>query len=157
MRFVIVTGMSGAGKITALKIFEDNGYYCVDNLPIDLIENFADLLFTQTSEKNKVAMGVDIRSGEQLDKIKNICLKINELLTELFDQMGITLVDFKLEFGLDGNGKLMLADEISPDTCRFWDNETNMKLDKDRFRKDLGDVLGAYNEIWNRLQKHFNI
>ena len=54
MRFVIVTGMSGAGKITALKIFEDNGYYCVDNLPIDLIENFADLLFAQTSEKNKV-------------------------------------------------------------------------------------------------------
>ena len=57
MRFVIVTGMSGAGKITALKIFEDNGYYCVDNLPIDLIENFADLLFSQTSEKNKVAIG----------------------------------------------------------------------------------------------------
>ena len=56
MRFVIVTGMSGAGKITALKIFEDNGYYCVDNLPIDLIENFADLLFAQTSEKNKVAI-----------------------------------------------------------------------------------------------------
>ena len=72
MRFVIVTGMSGAGKITALKIFEDNGYYCVDNLPIDLIENFADLLFTQTSEKNKVAMGVDIRSGEQLDKINEV-------------------------------------------------------------------------------------
>ena len=72
MRFVIVTGMSWAGKITALKIFEDNGYYCVDNLPIDLIENFADLLFTQTSEKNKVAMGVDIRSGEQLDKINDV-------------------------------------------------------------------------------------
>ena len=90
-------------------------------------------------------------------KIKNICLKVNELLTELFDQMGITLVDFKLEFGLDSSGKLMLADEVSPDTCRFWDNETKMKLDKDRFRKDLGDVLGAYNEIWNRLQKHFNI
>ena len=72
MRFVIVTGMSGAGKITALKIFEDNGYYCVDNLPIDLIENFADLLFTQTSEKNKVAMGVDIRSGVQLDKINDV-------------------------------------------------------------------------------------
>ena len=72
MRFVIVTGMSGAGKNTALKIFEDNGYYCVDNLPIDLIENFADLLFTQTSEKNKVAMGVDIRSGEQLDKINDV-------------------------------------------------------------------------------------
>ena len=76
MRFVIVTGMSGAGKITALKIFEDNGYYCVDNLPIDLIENFADLLFAQTSEKNKVAIGVDIRSGENLDRI-------NEVLTHM--------------------------------------------------------------------------
>jgi UPF0042 nucleotide-binding protein len=72
MRFVIVTGMSGAGKITALKIFEDNGYYCVDNLPIDLIETFAELLFSQTSEKNKIAIGVDIRSGENLDKISEI-------------------------------------------------------------------------------------
>ena len=72
MRFVIVTGMSGAGKITALKIFEDNGYYCVDNLPIDLIETFADLLFSPTSEKNKVAIGVDIRSGETLDKLSDI-------------------------------------------------------------------------------------
>ena len=72
MRFVIVTGMSGAGKITALKIFEDNGYYCVDNLPIDLIENFADLLFSQTSEKNKVAIGVDIRSGNYLDRINEV-------------------------------------------------------------------------------------
>ena len=72
MRFVIVTGMSGAGKITVLKIFEDNGYYCVDNLPIPLIENFADLLFSQTSEKNKVAIGVDIRSGEALDTLSDI-------------------------------------------------------------------------------------
>ena len=69
MRFVIVTGMSGAGKITALKIFEDNGYYCVDNLPIDLIETFADLLFSETSEKNKIAIGVDIRSGENLGRL----------------------------------------------------------------------------------------
>lgn len=72
MRFVIVTGISGAGKITALKIFEDNGYYCVDNLPIDLIETFADLLFSQTSEKNKIAIGVDIRSGESLDRLSGI-------------------------------------------------------------------------------------
>lgn len=72
MRFVIVTGMSGAGKITALKIFEDNGYYCVDNLPIDLIETFADLLFSQTSEKNKIAIGVDIRSGEYLSSLSGI-------------------------------------------------------------------------------------
>lgn len=72
MRFVIVTGMSGSGKITALKIFEDNGYYCVDNLPIDLIGTFADLLFSPTSEKNKVAIGVDIRSGEKLDRLSLI-------------------------------------------------------------------------------------
>lgn len=72
MRFVIVTGMSGAGKITALKIFEDNGYYCVDNLPIDLIETFADLLFSETSEKNKIAIGVDIRSGENLGRLPEI-------------------------------------------------------------------------------------
>lgn len=78
MRFVIVTGMSGAGKITALKIFEDNGYYCVDNLPIDLIESFAELLFTQSSEKNKVAIGVDIRSGENLDRIADVLARMKE-------------------------------------------------------------------------------
>ena len=88
MRFVIVTGMSGAGKITALKIFEDNGYYCVDNLPIDLIENFADLLFSQTSEKNKVAIGVDIRSGNNLDRInevlENLRIKDRRLCDSVF-------------------------------------------------------------------------
>ena len=68
MRLVIVTGISGAGKVTALKIFEDNGYYCVDNLPIDLIESFADILF----EKNKVAIGVDIRSGKNLEKMSEV-------------------------------------------------------------------------------------
>ena len=72
MRLVIVTGISGAGKVTALKIFEDNGYYCVDNLPIDLIESFADILFGQTTEKNKVAIGVDIRSGKNLEKMSEV-------------------------------------------------------------------------------------
>ncbi len=71
MRLVIVTGISGAGKVTALKIFEDNGYYCVDNLPIDLIESFADI-FGQTNEKNKVAIGVDIRSGKNLEKMSEV-------------------------------------------------------------------------------------
>lgn len=71
-RLVIVTGISGAGKVTALKIFEDNGYYCVDNLPIDLIESFADILFGQTNEKNKVAIGVDIRSGKNLEKMSEV-------------------------------------------------------------------------------------
>lgn len=72
MRLVIVTGISGAGKVTALKIFEDNGYYCVDNLPIDLIESFADIFFGQTNEKNKVAIGVDIRSGKNLEKMSEV-------------------------------------------------------------------------------------
>ena len=72
MRLVIVTGISGVGKVTALKIFEDNGYYCVDNLPIDLIESFADILFGQTNEKNKVAIGVDIRSGKNLEKMSEV-------------------------------------------------------------------------------------
>lgn len=72
MRLVIVTGISGAGKVTTLKIFEDNGYYCVDNLPIDLIESFADILFGQTNEKNKVAIGVDIRSGKNLEKMSEV-------------------------------------------------------------------------------------
>ena len=72
MRLVIVTGISGAGKVTALNIFEDNGYYCVDNLPIDLIESFADILFGQTNEKNKVAIGVDIRSGKNLEKMSEV-------------------------------------------------------------------------------------
>ena len=72
MRLVIVTGISGAGKVTALKIFEDNGYYCVDNLPIDLIESFADILFGQTNEKNKVAIGVDIRSGKNLENMSEV-------------------------------------------------------------------------------------
>ena len=72
MRLVIVTGISGAGKVTALKIFEDNGYYCVDNLLIDLIESFADILFGQTNEKNKVAIGVDIRSGKNLEKMSEV-------------------------------------------------------------------------------------
>ena len=76
---------------------------------------------------------------------------MNDELREIFSGLGIILVDFKLEFGRDMEGNLLLADEISPDTCRFWDRSTGDRLDKDRFRKDLGDVLGAYEEIWRRL------
>ena len=88
---------------------------------------------------------------EQLNKIKEITLKVNSLLSEYFLGLGIILVDFKLEFGTDTEDNLLLADEISPDTCRFWDRDTKNRLDKDRFRKDLGDVLGAYEEIWRRV------
>lgn len=88
---------------------------------------------------------------EEIAKIKDISLKVNAVLKEFFAARGITLVDFKLEFGKDSKGELMLADEISPDTCRFWDSSTGDRLDKDRFRKDLGNVLDAYEEIWKRI------
>jgi phosphoribosylaminoimidazole-succinocarboxamide synthase len=90
-------------------------------------------------------------SPEEIKSMKEKSLAVNEVLADLFRGKGIILVDFKLEFGLDSEGNVLLADEISPDTCRFWDATTGERLDKDRFRKDLGDVLGAYREIWKRL------
>lgn len=90
-------------------------------------------------------------TAEEIATIKEITLKVNTLLTGLFRELGIVLVDFKLEFGKTSDGTIILADEISPDTCRFWDLSTGEKLDKDRFRKDLGNVLQAYQEIWDRL------
>ena len=84
-------------------------------------------------------------------KIKEISFKFNEIMKKYFAERSIVLVDFKLEFGKDSRGSLMLADEVSPDTCRFWDSSTGDRLDKDRFRKDLGNVLDAYQEIWKRI------
>lgn len=90
---------------------------------------------------------------EEINKIKDISLRVNIALKEFFAKRGVTLVDFKLEFGKDSAGNLMLADEISPDTCRFWDSSTGEHLDKDRFRKDLGTILDAYREIWKRISE----
>ena len=88
---------------------------------------------------------------EELDTISAMTFKINELLKKYFAAIGVLLVDFKLEFGKTADGKIVLADEISPDTCRFWDAETHEKLDKDRFRRDMGGVEEAYAEISRRL------
>ena len=90
-------------------------------------------------------------SKQNLDLIAKYALKVNELLTAFLKQSNIELIDFKLEFGITGDGELVLADEISPDTCRFWDITTHEKLDKDRFRRDLGGVEDAYQEILKRL------
>lgn len=76
---------------------------------------------------------------------------INKCLIELYDKVGITVVDFKIEFGRDANGALVLADELSPDTCRLWDKETGERMDKDRFRRDLGRVRETYEEVAQRL------
>ncbi len=90
-------------------------------------------------------------SEDQLHLIKNYTLKINQILIKLFDGINVKLVDFKIEFGLDENNKILLADEISPDSCRLWDKDTNNKMDKDRFRRDLGGLVEAYQEIANRF------
>jgi len=90
-------------------------------------------------------------ADEDLDFCEALGLKVNEVLAPYFDERGVTLVDFKIEVGRDAEGNLMLADEISPDTCRFWDKETNEKLDKDRFRRDMGGVEEAYAEMLRRV------
>lgn len=94
---------------------------------------------------------LQLASPEQVAGMREASLQVNKLLSALMAEKGITLVDFKLEFGVDSDGELLLADEISPDTCRFWDRQTGEKLDKDRFRRDLGKVEDAYREIWHRL------
>jgi phosphoribosylaminoimidazole-succinocarboxamide synthase len=94
---------------------------------------------------------MEFATREQLDVIKEMSLKINTLLMDFFLKRGLKLIDFKLEFGVF-KGQVILADEISPDTCRLWDAETNKKMDKDRFRRDLGDVEETYQEVLNRIQ-----
>lgn len=97
------------------------------------------------------AVALNLATYEELAEIYAITAKINNLLKEKFDKLGIILVDFKIEFGKNSKGEILLADEITPDTCRFWDKETGEKLDKDRFRRDLGNVEDAYLEIFRRL------
>lgn len=97
------------------------------------------------------ALALKLATKEEIDTIKSMALKVNAVLKEFFLGVGIKLVDFKLEFGRTTDGTVILADEISPDTCRLWDKETNEKLDKDRFRRDLGNVEGAYQEVMRRL------
>ncbi len=93
---------------------------------------------------------IGIATPEEMSTIADMALKVNDILIGLLQDVGVTLVDFKLEFGRY-KGKIVLADEISPDTCRFWDTATKKKLDKDRFRRDLGDVEDAYQEMSKRL------
>lgn len=102
------------------------------------------------NETHAQAMGW--ASIEQVNAMKEIALKVNEAMTRVVARAGIDLVDYKLEFGIC-DGKVMLGDEISPDTCRFWDKQTREKLDKDRFRRDLGKIEEAYAEVYNRLKE----
>ena len=97
------------------------------------------------------ALALGLATKEEIDTIKSMAFTVNEVLKDYFIGLGVKLVDFKLEFGKTSDGTIVLADEISPDTCRFWDAETNEKLDKDRFRRDLGGVEDAYKEMMHRI------
>ncbi len=100
------------------------------------------------------AIALKLATKEELETIKKYAFAVNEQLRAFWQECGIILVDFKLEFGRDVNHQIILADEISPDTCRLWDSQTKEKLDKDRFRQDLGGVEEAYQQIMNRLKQH---
>ena len=128
----------GVAEGTALKISSLEFSYKDDALNDPLINDW-----------QAIALGFATR--EDIDEITAYAFKVNKVLKAILADCGITLVDFKLEFGRTADGKIVLADEISPDTCRFWDIKTGEKLDKDRFRRDLGGVEDAYNEMARRL------
>ena len=96
---------------------------------------------------------LELATAEELTQLRQKALAVGEALTELFDSIDITLVDFKLEFGRQKDGSILLADEVSPDTCRLWHKQTNEHLDKDIYRRDLGDIIPVYQEVLNRLEK----
>ena len=100
------------------------------------------------------ALALKLATREEIDLIKKYSFAVNDVLKAFWAECGVTLVDFKLEFGKTSDGTIVLADEISPDTCRLWDSKTHEKLDKDRFRRDMGGVEDAYAEIMKRLLAH---
>ncbi|HAB0010364.1 TPA_asm: phosphoribosylaminoimidazolesuccinocarboxamide synthase [Listeria monocytogenes] len=102
---------------------------------------------------NDHVLYLEVATTSEMDTIRQAARSINKVLQELFNQMNITLIDFKLEFGRDVAGEILLADEISPDTCRLWDKETNQKLDKDVFRRNIGNLTDVYTEVLNRLKQ----
>jgi len=97
------------------------------------------------------ALALGLATKAEIETIKNMAFKTNEVMKKFFKNLNVDLVDFKLEFGRLSDGTIVLADEISPDTCRFWDSDTHEKLDKDRFRRDLGNVEDAYQEMMKRI------
>ena len=131
------------GIETHLVEFVDDTHQLVKRVEIVPLEVIA---------RNVIAGSLSKRVGRPEGEVLPQALKINELLQAIFDKANLVLVDFKLEFGRTPDGKIILADEISPDTCRLWDKDTHEKLDKDRFRRDLGGVEEAYIEVYNRLK-----
>ena len=120
-----------------------------ENTIFDLVLRRTDLGDPLINDHHAVAMG--LLSYEELAKMYEMSAAINRCLVELYDKAGITVVDFKIEFGRAADGSLILADELSPDTCRLWDKTTGERMDKDRFRRDLGRVRETYEEVAQRL------
>ena len=120
-----------------------------ENTIFDLVLRRSDLGDPLINDHHAVALG--IMTYEELAQMYEMSAAINRCLVQLYDKVGITVVDFKIEFGRDANGVLVLADELSPDTCRLWDKETGERMDKDRFRRDLGRVRETYDEVAQRL------
>ena len=102
------------------------------------------------------SLALKIVKKEELDAMWDISRRVNEILTALFDRMGLILVDFKLEFGRLSNGRIVLADEFSPDNCRLWDKQTRAHMDKDVYRRDLGDLTSVYEEVLRRLKNELS-
>ncbi|KJR98190.1 MAG: phosphoribosylaminoimidazole-succinocarboxamide synthase [Peptococcaceae bacterium BRH_c4a] len=121
-------------------------------LPAPVVEYYykSDALGDPLINNSHIAV-LGLATPEQMEVMKETALKVNGVLKDFLTGKNIDLVDFKLEFGRHGN-EILLGDEISPDTCRFWDSQTSEKLDKDRFRRDLGNVEGAYREVFKRIQ-----
>ena len=120
-----------------------------ENTIFDLCLRRSDLGDPLINDHHAVALG--LLSYEELAKMYEMSAAINKAIIELYERVGITVVDFKIEFGRAADGTLVLADELSPDTCRLWDKATGERMDKDRFRRDLGHVREAYEEVANRL------
>jgi phosphoribosylaminoimidazole-succinocarboxamide synthase len=120
-----------------------------ENTIFDLVLRRSDLGDPLINDHHAVAMG--LLSYDELEKMYQMSATVNKCLVELFDKAGITVVDFKIEFGRASDGTLVLADELSPDTCRLWDKATGERMDKDRFRRDLGRVRETYEEVAQRL------
>ena len=157
MRTVRLTKESTKDILENLLKRSPNNYGKFEAAVADILANVKEkgdeALFSYTKEFDKVEVTPEtIRvTEEEIEEIKRLAFKVNDVMKDFFKKLNVDLIDFKLEFGRLSDGKIVLADEISPDTCRFWDSTTHEKLDKDRFRRDLGNVEDAYAEMMKRI------